>query len=194
MHTEYEATFWPIQPDAIREKLADSKATRMYEERLMRRKAFNLPEPLNSPHRWARVRDEGDSITMSVKDISGNRIEDQKESQITVNDFEEASNLLLILGCQEKAFQETRRELWQLDGVDITIDTWPFLQPFIETEGSNEADVRSVAEKLGMNWGEARFCAVSALYIETYDITEQRINNETPRLVFSDPNPFLSSH
>ena len=36
--------------------------------------------------------------------------------------MEKARELLNTLGCQERAYQETKRELWKLDGVEITID------------------------------------------------------------------------
>lgn len=191
MQTEFEATFWPIDKDTIRKRLIAAGAIQIYPERLMRRRAFNLPPGLHSSQRWARVRDEGDRITASVKYITGDKIEDQKEAQILVNDFDQTAELFTLLGCQEKAFQETKRELWKLTEVEIMIDEWPFLEPLIEVEGTSEAQVRDISERIGMDWSQARFCAVSAIYIEKYGITEERINNETPRLVFEDPNPFL---
>jgi len=194
MQTEYEATFWPIVKNDVREKLIAAGATQIHTERQMRRRTFNLPPGLNSPQRWARVRDEGEQVTMSVKSIEGDRIIDQKEAQIVVSDFEQAAELLQLLGCEEKAFQETRREHWKLDGVDITIDEWPFLDPLVEVEGLSEESVKEISERIGLDWAEARFCAVSAIYIEKYSITEDRINNQTPRLVFNDPNPFTQPH
>ena len=190
MQTEFEATFWPINKDAIRQQLVAVGAIQIYPERLMRRRAFNLPPGLHSPQRWARVRDEGDRITASVKYIGGNKIEDQQEAQIIVNDFDQTAELFTLLGCHEKAFQETKRELWKLNEVEIMIDEWPFLEPLIEVEGTSEEQVHETSEQIGMDWAQARFCAVSAIYIEKYGITEERINNETPRLVFGDPNPF----
>lgn len=189
MQIEYEATFYPVAKTDIRTALATSGASQIHPERLMRRSTFNLPSP--SKYRWARVRDEGDKVTMSVKDISGGRIEDQKEVMITISSFDEGVSLLNALGCTEKAYQETKRELWVLDGVEIMVDEWPFLEPFIEIEGSSEEAVRNVAQKLGFSWSIARFCAVDELYAERYGIEQYRINNETPRIVFGESNPFI---
>lgn len=191
MQTEFEATFWPINKDDARNKLKQIDGVLVHAERLMRRKAFNLPPSVSTSQRWARVRDEGDKITMSVKQISGENIEDQKEAQILVNDFDQAVEFLDLIGCTEKAFQETKRERWEVDGVEVTIDEWPFLEPLLEIEGGTENAVRLVSEKLNFSWSDARFCAVSSLYMEKFSITEDRINNGTPRLAFDDQNPFV---
>ncbi|MBP9772190.1 MAG: CYTH domain-containing protein [Candidatus Pacebacteria bacterium] len=193
METEYEATFWPIDKDTVRSLLQTAGATMKYPERLMRRVVFYLPptSPLTGKTAWARVRDEGDKITMSIKQLAKHdEISDQKEVELTVSSFETGIEMLRLIGCEEKAFQETKRELWELDGVQITIDEWPFLQPFIEIEGQTEEVVRTVSEKLGYKWSDALFCSADLIYMKQYGITHARINDETPRLAFSDPNPF----
>lgn len=160
-------------------------------EYLQKRINFNLPKGNEIEGAWLRVRDEDGRVTMSLKMIGGDRIEDQKETQLIVDDFEVAKQLLQSIGCAEKAYQETRRELWLLDGVEICIDEWPFLEPFVEIEGTSEAAVRTVAEKLGFDFSLARFCAVDQLYIEKYGIDADRINRRTPRLVFDMENPLI---
>lgn len=94
MDTEYEATFSPVHKDESRAKLKALGAKLAYPERLMRRTTFNLPPPLASAHRFARVRDEGDRITMSVKQITGEGIEGQKEAMVVINDFAQGVALL----------------------------------------------------------------------------------------------------
>ncbi len=78
-----------------------------------------------------------------------------------------------------------------MNGVEITIDEWPYLEPFVEIEGPNETAVRQVAEKLGFDWPQAKFCAVGTLYSEKYGLSLDRINNHTPRIVFNEKNPFI---
>jgi len=108
-----------------------------------------------------------------------------------VDDFDAATTILKELGAKEKAFQETKRELWEIDGVEIMIDTWPFLETFIEIEGKNEKEVKTVAEKLGFDWSEAVFAPVTELYKRKYGISEDEINNNTPKIIFDMDNPFL---
>lgn len=159
-------------------------------EFLQKRSVFHLPRGHEIDGGWARVRDESDKITMSLKIVDGTNIENQKEVCLQVDNFEEAKRLLELLGCKEKAFQESKRELWKLDDVEITIDEWPFLEPFVEIEGKSEKMVKSVAEKLGFDYKNAMFCAVGTLYSKKYNLPESVINNEVPKIIFDMKNPF----
>lgn len=150
---------------------------------------FDLPNP--DPNTWLRVRDEGDKITLSLKSIQGNKITDQKEICLKIDNFGNALNLLENLGCQKKSYQETKREIWKLNGCEIMIDEWPFLEPFIEIEGGSEKLVKSVSEQLGFNWNEAIFDSVTPLYMQKYSISAERINQKTPMIKFEMENPFL---
>ena len=191
MQIEYEATFTEVDKDLIREKLEKVGAELVRPEFLQKRSVFNMPAGNEVKGGWARVRDEGDKITMSVKIVDGDKIEDQKEVCLTVDSYAEAEKMFEVLGCERKAYQETKRELWLLDGVEVTIDTWPFLEPFVEVEGASEEKVKAVAEKLGFDWSEAKFCAVDVIYSEKYGTPTDIINNHTPEIVFEMENPFV---
>lgn len=108
-----------------------------------------------------------------------------------VNDFHEAVLFLKIIGCVQKSYQETKREKWELDGVEIVIDEWPFLEPLVEIEGKSEAMVRRAAKKLGFDYKKAWFCATGAIYSKKYGLSEDIIDNHTARIVFGEKNPFL---
>ena len=73
--------------------------------------------------------------------------------------------------------------------VDITIDEWPFLEPFVEIEGNSEKAVKEVFEKLGFNYTDALFCTVGKLYEMKYHISPDAINT-LEKLVFEMENPF----
>lgn len=185
MHIEFEATFTGVDKDAMRERLRTAGATRAREEFLMRRTVFN--PPIAIPGGWMRVRDEGDRITMSLKVVDGDNIEDQKEVQIVVDDFDQAVAMLEAIGARRKAYQETKRELWVLDGAEVTIDSWPGLRPFVEVEATDEAMVRVVADKLGFDWGDAKFCEVSRVYEEELGIPPDVMKNKMPIITFEQP-------
>ena len=51
--------------------------------------------------------------------------------------------------------------------------------------------VKQVAEKIGFEWRQAKFCAVGSLYAEKYGVSEDRINNQTPKIVFEMENPVI---
>jgi len=191
MYTEFEATFPKINKSAFRVKLKSVGAKLVRKEYLQRRVVFKLPTGHEINGGWARVRDEGNKITMSLKVVDGNKIENQKEIQVVVDNFESAVDFLVTTGFRKKAYQETKREVWQLDNVEITIDEWPFLEPFVEIEGKSEEEVKNVALLLGFDYSNAVFGAVDVLYSEKYNISTDRINNNTPEILFNGENPFL---
>jgi len=190
MYTEFEATFTNIKKDDVRARLKNAGAKLIREEYVQKRVVFTLPAGHEIKGGWLRVRDEGDKITMSLKIVNGDKIEDQKETQLVVDSFDQAVDLLESLGCLKKAYQESKREFWELGNTEITIDEWPFLEPFVEIEGKSEEEIKSVAEKLDFDYKKAKFCAVDALYSEKYGISEDKINNHTPEILFGSKNPF----
>ena len=191
MNIEFEATFPNINKDEVRDRLRAAGAELKRPEYLQKRVVFHLPSGHEIPGGWLRVRDEGNKITMSLKVVDGSAIENQKETMITVNDFGQAESLLTSIGCAKKAYQESKRELWLLDDVEITIDEWPFLEPFVEVEGASKEAVEAVCTKLGFNFNQALFCAVDTLYNLKYNVSNDTINNQTPVISFDSPNPFV---
>lgn len=191
MYTEFEATFTNVDKDDIRARLAKAGAKLIRKEFLQKRTVFNLPKGHEIKGGWLRVRDEGDKITMSLKVVDGDKIENQKETQLIIDNFENAVGILESIGCINKAYQETKRELWELDGVEVTIDEWPFLEPFVEIEGKSETEVKNVARKLKFDYSKAKFCSVDTIYSEKYGFPEDHFNNHSPTVVFDMENPFI---
>ncbi len=191
MNIEYEATFTNVDKDGVRRKLSTIGANLVRKEFLQKRVVFKLPKGNEINGGWLRVRDEGDKITMSLKIVDGDKIHNQKESMLVVNSFEEAEKFLILIGCEEKAYQESKRELWEYEGVEITIDEWPFLEPFVEVEGKTEEQVKTVSKKIGFDYAKAKFCSADTLYGEKYNFSKDRINNNTPKILFEMENPFI---
>jgi adenylate cyclase class 2 len=185
MKIEFEATFIDLDIDTIREKLKVLGAKLLKPETLMKRIVFTPPQTM--PGAWLRVRDEGDKITLSLKQVTGEKIEDQTELCLTIDNFDQGVSLLESLGCVRKSYQETKREEWHLDGVEITIDTWPGLEPFVEIEGKNESAVRQTTEKLDLNYNEALFGSVDIIYEKKLGIPPDVINNRTFEITFANP-------
>lgn len=192
MHTEYEATFENIDKDEMREKFAKAGAKILRPEYLRKRFTFSLPDGCKIPKSWIRVLDNGKKFTLALKIHDGNGMEKQKELEFEIGDFKGAVGFLERIGCRKKSFQESRRELWMLNGVEISIDEWPFLEPFVEIEGNSESEVKAIAEKLGFDWSQAQFCAVGRFYHKKYNLPEGLINHNYPKITFDMENPFLS--
>lgn len=192
MNIEFEATFPNVSIPDIQNKLQGLGAQLKKPRSFYRRVAFNLPPAQATKYNYARIRDEGDSVTMTIKDWEGDGIEAQKELELAIDNYETGILFLKKLGCTEKAYQETYREIWELDNVHLMIDEWPFLEPFIEIEGSNEEEVREVSEKLGFDYSQALFGGVTLQYMDKYGISQDQIDNHTPRITFEE-NPFVTN-
>lgn len=192
MHIEYEATFPNIDKDDVRERLKKAGAELVKPEFMQKRVVFNLPSGHEIEGGWLRVRDEDDKITMSLKVVTSGGIDNQKEICLSVDNFENAALFLKSIGCTAKGdgHQESMREIWKLDGVEICIDEWPFLEPFVEVEGESEEKVKKVSEKLGFDYGKALFCAVDTLYSNKYGVTTEHVNKELAVITFDGKNPF----
>ncbi|MBU0661154.1 CYTH domain-containing protein [Patescibacteria group bacterium] len=192
MQTEYEASFYPIKPEKIREKLIDIGAKQKRKQYKQTRTVFAFPKGHEMKGAFLRVRDEAGRITMTIKMIAAEEgIERQKEIELVVDDYEQALEFVSTLGATQKSVQETKRELWEYKGVEIMIDWWPFLEPIIEIEGESEAVVCTLAEQLGFNWDDAIFDTIDAVYTKVYGKTNDDINNHTPKIVFDMDNPFI---
>ncbi len=190
MKIEYEATFPNINKNEIRERLKKAGAQLMRPEFLQKRSTFNLPKGHEIKGGWLRVRDEGDKITLTLKIVGEDTIENQKEITLSVDNFNEAVEFLENIGCEKKSFQETKREIWKIDGAEIMVDEWPFLEPFAEIEGSSEDEVRKISEKIGFDFSKALFCSITTLYSQKYGLSHDFINNQIPEITFNEKNPF----
>lgn len=189
MKIEYEATFININKDEIREKLKKVGAELVRPEYLQKRIPFDLPKEKRSKGKWLRIRDEGNKITLSLKEVDGDKIESQKEICLEINNFDDAVSILKLIGCEPKSYQENKREFWKLDDVEVTIDTWPFLEPLVEVEGKSEEEVKKVSEKIGFDYSKALFCSTTTIYKMKYGISDDEVNN-IKKIVFDMENPF----
>lgn len=190
MDTEFEATYLNIDRNSLRDKLRRFGAVLKKSDFMQRRVVFDLPSGHEIKGGWLRVRDEGDKTTLTLKVVDGDNIEGQKEVLLNIDSLEKAEQLLQLMGCKRNAYQESRRELWKVDGVEVTIDEWPFLKPFVEVEGKSKDEVVKVSEKLGFDFKKALFCSVDKIYSLEYGVSEDVVNKQTPELKFDMKNPF----
>jgi adenylate cyclase class 2 len=176
MKTEIEAKFLEINSSQLREHLHQLGAVLVYPERLMVRETFDYPNnSLREIGGWVRLRNEGDIITLSYKQLNDRSLHGTKEVEVEVNNYNQAKDFLLNIGLIIKSIQETKRELWRLDTTEITIDTWPWIPAFCEVEGPDETTVKHVATQLGLDWTQALHGSVEIAYQHYYDVTDEEI-------------------
>lgn len=177
MQTEVEAKFPDINPVSFREKLKEVGAILVYPEVFMRRRNFDYPDKrLEKLGGWVRIRDEGDKITFTYKQLKDRTLHGTKEIEVVVDDFDKLGDLLNSIGLEAKAYQETKREKWKLGETEITIDTWPWVPTFVELEAPDEGSLKHTVETLGLDWNQAMHGSVETIYQMHYDFTEAEID------------------
>lgn len=194
MKSEIEATFIDIDKDQLRSQLKALGGKLLQQETLMRRVVFNVADPKNWNNSFARVRDEGNRVTMTYKRVDDLSLSGTREINLEVNSYDDAVEFLKNCGLHAKSYEETYREEWELDGVELDIDTWPWLPTFVEIEGPSEAAVQAAAEKLGFAMDDAIYGSVDEVYKNYFDVTSRQINT-SPSYRFEDEIPaWLSEH
>lgn len=181
MKIEFEAKFYPIIKDLVRQKLQGVGAILDQQEFRMRRITYDLGKS-----KWLRIRDERSKTSITIKEIiNEHSIEGVKECEILANDFQKSCDLFENLGFKPTSYQENDREIWHLDNGMITIDTWPGLEPILEIEGESSAHVITLAKKLNLDFNEALFGTVNQMYSKKYNISQTYFNN-IPYLSFEN--------
>lgn len=80
-----------------------------------------------------RLRTNGVKNTITVKEIIDNQVIDgTNELEVEVSDFNIANLILKELGYVPRNYQENYRIIYNLNGVQISIDTWPKIPTYVE--------------------------------------------------------------
>lgn len=189
MQTEIEAKFLNIDHDAMRDKLLKLGAHCKLPMRLMKRKNYDFPDGrLQKIGGWIRVRDEGDKVTLSYKQLNDRSLHGTQEVSVAVDSFDAADSFLRSIGCEPTSYQETKRESWRLDKLEIELDEWPWTQPYVEIEGPDEASLRNIAAKLGLSWDNVYHGSVEVVYRGQFDLTDEEFYT-IKTMTFDEPIP-----
>ena len=190
MKPEIEAKFLDIDHETMRVKLKELGANCAHPMRITKRKNYDFPDHrLDKEKRgWVRLRDSGDKLTLSYKQLNSREFDGTHEVTVEVDDLDAADAFLRAVGLVQENYQETKRESWTLDGCEIELDEWPWIRPFLEIEGADEQSVKDCAAKLGLDWSKVYHGSVEVAYQAEYDVDERTIDL-TPRITFETPVP-----
>ncbi len=184
MQHEYEAKYLNIDIEKLRKKITDLGGKQIYPRRLFKRYVFES-DILKENRAWLRVRDEGESITMTLKKTTGTGdIEGTQELEIEVSNMHDTVEMLKNFGLEQKRYQENYREKWALGDVILDIDTWPQIPTYIEIEGYTEKAVKKASQELGFDYEDARFGSADEIYLNEYGIDILKMDE----LLFEAPN------
>jgi len=145
---EYEAKVLGVDVEDLTQRILRAGGVLVAGARLQRRHVFDIDRPAN-PARWMRLRTNGDTTTVSIKHIKHDGIDGTHEIETPVGDFDGMHLVLRELGYLPKSYQENRRTSFVLDGVQLEIDEWPLIPPYLEIEGPGKDEVVATAEALG---------------------------------------------
>jgi len=192
MQTEIEAKFIDVDINDVRNRLEAAGAKLVQPMRMMRRVTIDPPGQ-EAADVFLRVRDEGDKATMTYKSYDDITVDGANEIEVEVSDFQLTVDILASSGLVQKSYQESKRESWQLDGCEIELDEWPWLNPYIEIEGPSVDAVQALADKLGFDWEQAVYGGVAYVYQQQYPdlFTADEFNSQLARIKFDDPPPEL---
>ena len=134
----------------------------------------------------------GDKITLSYKILLDRTLHGTKEIEVVVSDFETTCDFLLASGFDIKSYQETKRESWKYENVEIDIDTWPWIPSFVEIEVNNgdEKSLRDFINKLGFKWEDGLHGSVETAYQKYFNVTNEEIYS-WEEAIFSDVPDWL---
>lgn len=193
MDTEIEVKFLYIDHDDFRQKLREIGAVCEKPMRLMRRVTFENAA-MKAKNGWIRVRDEGDKVTVAYKQTDAFTIDGTKEIETVVTNFDTMVKIFEQIELSGGSFQESKRESWRYQSVQIELDEWPWLDPYIEIEASNQEDIEHIASLLGLSMGDAVAGDVMVAYRAQYPHlgTHDTVGN-LARVTFDTPLPEMFS-
>ncbi len=161
MKTEIEARILEIDVQDIKDKLV-GLGSEFKGDWLQLRNIYDFnPVRKNS---WIRLRTNGKQTTLTIKEIGDASISGTKECEIEVSSFEQTNEILNRLGYNPRSVQENRRIRYVLDDVEIDIDIWPMIPPYVEFEADSEEKILEVCHKLGIDTSKLVTIGVSDIY------------------------------
>lgn len=188
MKTEIEVKFLNVDHDELRKKLTDLGGICEQPMRLMKRALIETKE-MQARHGYIRIRDEGHKISLTYKQFNENSLTGAKEREVTVDDFDETIAIFGEAGLHYHTFQESKRETWELGEVEVVLDEWPWIEPYIEIEADSEIAVKEAAAKLGFDWENAVFGSVDVIYNLEYPNMTVRGVIDIKEVRFGEPVP-----
>jgi len=103
--------------------------------------------------KWIRLRQTNDVVELTIKYIyntnSEYNIDEVKEVEIKVDNFDTANKLIEEMGYFRKKLVEKKRTSYKLGNNSIEIDEWPLIKPYVEIEGVNVDEIYNLAKELG---------------------------------------------
>ncbi len=137
-----------------------------------------------NPNKWVRLRKTNEKTVLTIKHIlnadmqANNNVNMQKvmETEMEVPSIEEANSILEQLGLSFRNYQEKNRITYEVDRVEVDIDTWPLIPTYVEIENDSTELIQSIIKKLELQEHEIVSCNTVDIYnkygIDLYQFRE----------------------
>ena len=152
MAIEYEYAFYDFSKKEIIKKIKKLKGKKVGQY-LFRVQVFI--HPLEKPGTYIRVRDEGHRVTMTYKYKEPGAKFDE-ENEINIDNFDEAVNILLGVGCKKKYYYEKIREIWKVKNTEIVFDTNPGVVDRMEVESKSKSELTEMVSYFNLKPSEEK--------------------------------------
>ena len=172
MNTEYEIRVLDIDKEEMIKKIESLGALKKGEFN-QKRYVYDL-KPTDE-NKWIRLRTNGVITTLTYKNIESNTIDGTKEVEIEVDDFYKTNEFLERIGFKNKGYQENKRIQYELNGIEIDIDSWPMIPTYLEIEGKSEDSVNSILNLLEIENKKVTTLNCKYIYKEIYGIDIESI-------------------
>lgn len=176
MKQEIEARFLEVNKDAMVNEILSLGATDKGEYLLSEVIFYDKENKWPDEGRFVRIRSCDGKTRLTYKHNKAQTIDSAREIEFDVPDAQLAEQFLEAIGLMPFRHQEKKRHTFLLDGATIDFDTWPKVPTYVEIEGISEANIKSVAEKIGLNWEDAIFDDARAIIQGRYDIAMSDLN------------------
>lgn len=167
MNIEYEVRVLEINSEELVQKI-EALGGKLKGNWYQKRYVYDTIPKKDS--QWIRLRTNGETTTLTYKNVEKTTVDGTKELEIVVSDFEKTNELLEQAGIKSKGYQENKRIQYILDGVELDIDSWPLIPTYLEIEGKSEEEVNSMIEKLGLKEAKVTALDVQSVYEKIYNI------------------------
>ncbi len=161
MNIEHEIKVIGIDPKSILEVLKRNKFLR---QGSINFKRYVFDAPSREKNAWIRLRSDGKVVTLTYKKVIKDTIDGVEEYEVVVNDFEKTRDLLVASGIGIVSYQENTRELFTKEGVEVSIDTWPHIPPYLEIEAATSNTVKDTINELNLQGYKTTSLSTKEIY------------------------------
>ena len=173
MNSEYEVRVLDIDVDDFIKQIVKLGAiyVNKYEQK---RYIYDFNPKIDN--KWIRLRTDGFKTTLTIKEYQSAEIGGTKEIEIEVSDIEKTDEILNQLGYFKRSIQENKRIRYILNDVEIDIDTWPYLNTYVEFEGKNKKSVQDLLKLLEIDENSITTMDAQDIYLAN-GFTLEDLNN-----------------